>query len=117
MLQSFIKDWLLQKKKKVYSIIAVTYREELTKLKPTLFRLWLAKELGVPEEAINIHSLYSAVKRFRKKEGTQDKNKSSNHRQNTVSSEDNKDSSQKNGQFNFSPASSEDKSTKRLTEY
>lgn len=112
MLQAFIKDWLLQKKPKVYSIIADTYREELTRLKPTLFRAWLAKEIDIPEEAINIHSLYSALKRLRKKEAMRGKKKSNNnHLQNTVSVAGNE-----GRQFNFSPAS-EDKSAKRITEF
>jgi hypothetical protein len=52
----------------VYSVIVETYYQKLQDLKPTLFRKWLAQEIGVSEEKINLSSLNSAMVRQRKKE-------------------------------------------------
>ena len=75
MYETFIKEWLLNNQSRVYSVIVVTYRQKLEDLKPTLFRKWLAKEIDVPEEKINLSSLNSALVRKRKKE-SKGKNKS-----------------------------------------
>jgi hypothetical protein len=68
MYQAFIKEWLLSNQSRVYSVIVETYYQKLQDLKPTLFRKWLAREIGVPEEKINLSSLNSAMVRQRKKE-------------------------------------------------
>jgi hypothetical protein len=68
MYQAFIKEWLLSNQSRVYSVIVETYYQKLQDLKPTLFRKWLAQEIGVPEEKINLSSLNSALVRQRKKE-------------------------------------------------
>ena len=68
MYESFIKEWLLNNQSRVYSVIISTYRQKLEELKPTLFRKWLAKEIDVQEEKINLSSLNSALVRQRKKE-------------------------------------------------
>src|ERR1017187_6523287 len=68
MYQTFIKEWLLSNQSRVYSVIVETYYQKLQDLKPTLFRKWLAQEIGVPEEKINLSSLNSAMVRQRKKE-------------------------------------------------
>jgi hypothetical protein len=68
MYQTFIKEWLLSNQSRVYSVIVETYYQKLQDLKPTLFRKWLAQEIGVSEEKINLSSLNSAMVRQRKKE-------------------------------------------------
>jgi molybdopterin converting factor small subunit len=68
MYESFIKECLLTGQSRVYSIIINTYGKKLHDLKPTLFRKWLAKEIDVPEEKINLSSLSSALVRQRKRE-------------------------------------------------
>jgi uncharacterized protein YdaU (DUF1376 family) len=76
MYESFIKEWLLNNQSRAYSVIVSTYRQKLEDLKPTLFRKWLAKEIDVPEEKVNLSSLNSALVRQRKKE-SKGKNKGS----------------------------------------
>src|SRR5664279_289796 len=68
MYEVFIKEWLLSNQSRVYSVIVETYRQKLEDLKPTLFRKWLAKEISIPEEKINLSSLNSAIARQRKKD-------------------------------------------------
>src|ERR1039457_3079755 len=68
MYQAFIKQWLLSNQSRVYSVILKTYYHKLQDLKPTLFRKWLAQQIGVPEEKINLSSLNSAMVRQRKRE-------------------------------------------------
>src|ERR1017187_8666206 len=68
MYQTFIKEWLLSNQSRVYSVIVKTYYHKLQDLKPTLFRKWLAQQIGVPEEKINLMSLKSAMGRQRKRE-------------------------------------------------
>jgi|SRR5665213_589453 len=68
MYEVLIKEWLLSSQSRVYSVIAETYRQKLEDLKPTLFRKWLAKEISIPEEKINLSSLNSALARQRKKD-------------------------------------------------
>lgn len=68
MYKQFIKEWLLSNQSRVYSVIVNTYAQKLDDLKPSLFRKWLAKEIDIPEEKINLSSLNSALVRQRKKE-------------------------------------------------
>ena len=68
MYEVLIKEWFLSGQSRVYSVIAETYRQKLEDLKPTLFRKWLAKEISIPEEKINLSSLNSALARQRKKD-------------------------------------------------
>jgi hypothetical protein len=68
MYEAFIKEWLLKNQSRVYSVIVKTYRQKLDDLQPTLFRKWLAKEIAVSEEKINLSSLNSALMRSRKRE-------------------------------------------------
>src|SRR5450432_4189631 len=68
MYEVFIKEWLLSNQSRVYSVIVETYRQKLEDLKPTLFRKWLAKEISIPEENINLSSLNSALVRQRKRD-------------------------------------------------
>ncbi len=68
MYEQFIKEWLLSNQSRVYSVIVEKYYQQLLELKPTLFRKWLAKEIDIPEEKINLSSLNSALVRKRKKE-------------------------------------------------
>ena len=67
MYEVFIKEWLLSNQSRVYSVIVETYRQKLEDLKPTLFRKWLAKEISIPEENINLSSLNSAFSKAKKK--------------------------------------------------
>ena len=66
--QALLKRWLIDGQFRVYSIIVDTYREKLQELKPLLFKQWLANELGIAEEKINLGSLNSALTRRRKRE-------------------------------------------------
>ena len=66
--QALLKRWLVDGQFRVYSIIVDTYREKLQELKPLLFKQWLANELGIAEEKINLGSLNSALTRRRKRE-------------------------------------------------
>jgi hypothetical protein len=73
MYKQYIKEWLLAKQARVYSVIVSSYREKLNDLKPSLFRKWLAKELDIPEAHINLSSLNSALTRYKKKEAGNNK--------------------------------------------
>lgn len=120
MLQAFIKEWLLANRMKVYSIIADTYREELMSLKPQMFRAWLAKEIDIPEEKININSLHSALSRLRKKEKLSPKNnlfKPNNS--NSFSHTDNSPNKiiKDNNGFQFSSPDAENKENQRAHEW
>lgn len=66
MYKAFIKEWLIGNQSRVYSLITKTYGSQLLDLKPTLFRKWLAKEIDLPEEKINLSSLNSALSRYKK---------------------------------------------------
>ena len=66
MYEKYIKEWLLNKQPRVYSVIVSTYYQKILDLKPTLFRKWLAQEINIPEEKINLSSLNSALTRQRK---------------------------------------------------
>jgi hypothetical protein len=66
MYEKFIKDCLLSNQSKVYSVIVNSYHQKIDDLKPTLFRKWLAQEIDVQEEKINLSSLNSALGRFKK---------------------------------------------------
>jgi hypothetical protein len=68
-MNEIIKRWLLDGQFRVYSVIVSTYSEKIKELKPLLFKQWLAQELGIGEEKINLGSLNSALTRKRKKEG------------------------------------------------
>ena len=68
MYSSFIKEQVVGNKRKVYSLIVSVYRQQLDDLQPLMFRRWLSREIGVPEEKINLSSLNSALARQRKKD-------------------------------------------------
>ena len=100
MYKAFIKEWLLSNQSRVYSVITKTYGAQLMELKPTLFRKWLAKELDITEEAINLSSLNSALARYRKtlaEENKRGKNSTVLSSKNTPLSNESKD-----GNFTFS---------------
>jgi hypothetical protein len=88
MYESFIKEWLLAGQSRVYSMIVATYRQKLNDLKPTLFRKWLAREIDVPEEKINLSSLNSALVRQRKRESKGKNNSPSLSAENTTISKE-----------------------------
>lgn len=66
--KTLLKNWLLQKKHGVYSLIVDTYKEQVTSLKPGFFIEWIGHELGVRIEDISAQALYGAIKRSRKKD-------------------------------------------------
>lgn len=66
--QALLKRWLVDGQFRVYSFIVDTYPEKIAELKPLMFKQWLAIELGVSEEVINLGSLNSALTRRRKRE-------------------------------------------------
>ena len=68
MLKEFIRKDLLDKSYGVYPIILEVYSKEMARLEtPSRFRRWLAIELDVPIEKINLSSLNSALQQQRKK--------------------------------------------------
>lgn len=72
--RDFITRELLNNSYGIYSIIADKYREQMEFCRTSsLFRKWLAKELEVPIEVINLNSLNSVLKRQRKKKATASK--------------------------------------------
>ena len=101
MYEAFIKEWLLSNQSRVYSVIVETFRQKLDDLKPTLFRKWLAKEIGVPEEKINLSSINSALMRQRKKD---EKNKLKG--KNNSSATNAKNNADQTNNFIFSSSSS-----------
>jgi hypothetical protein len=62
-----IKSMLQQKKRRVYTLIVELYYDKLAKYKPHVFRIWLANELRITEEEINVGSLAQAMQRFKRK--------------------------------------------------
>ena len=66
MYASFIKEQLLAKRRKAYALIVAAYRQQLDTLQPAMFRRWLAKEIELPEDTINLSSLNSALSRQRR---------------------------------------------------
>jgi hypothetical protein len=62
-----IKNWLINKKPKVCSVIVAYYFERLTMLQTALFIEWLSQELDVPQTMINKSSVSSALRRYRKR--------------------------------------------------
>lgn len=68
--KGLIKTWLLNKKPGVYSIVVQSYYDRLSEYRTAKFIEWLALELDIPIDVINIASLSSALRRYRKKKGT-----------------------------------------------
>jgi len=64
---NFIKDLLISKQSRVYSLIASNYFNEAVTLKPTLFRIWFCDKIGIEIDIVNISSLKSALLREKKR--------------------------------------------------
>ena len=64
MYKKFIIELLTSKKSKAYTLMVDRYRNVMMDLKPTLFRIWIADELGIPADLINQSSLNSAYRRL-----------------------------------------------------
>jgi hypothetical protein len=64
---TIIKTMLLQNKRRVYTLIVEMYFDQIEKYKPNVFKIWLANELKISEELINIGSLNQAKQRYKKK--------------------------------------------------
>lgn len=109
--KEFLKETLLSKEYGIYSRILAVYREQMEFLKtPALFRKWLAKELDVPPEAINLSSLNSALHQQRKK------NKQARKEQPASVMNAANDSTSKKEGFQFSKPSSDDEKRSRIKE-
>ena len=112
--KEFIKKYLLDNGYGVYTMIADAYRPQMRDLKkPARFRRWLAEELDVPFEKINLKSLNSAVQQQRKKDEragimTTDNNSD-------LINEENNIAASKTG-FKFSKPSSEDNKNSLIRE-
>ena len=63
---NFIKDLLISKQSRVYSLIVSNYYNEAVSLKPTLFRIWFCNKIGIEIDIVNISSLKSAIRRREK---------------------------------------------------
>jgi len=64
---NFIKQLLITKQSRVYSLISNKYFDELIQLKPTIFRIWFCEKIGVEIDIVNINSLKGALLREKKK--------------------------------------------------
>lgn len=64
--KELIKQMLIDRKYKTYSLIAKFYSKELVELGPTVFRNWLANKLELSEDWINVKSLHSALTRSKR---------------------------------------------------
>lgn len=104
----YIKEILLSGRWRAYTIIIETYLSEIEELKPALFKTWLAKELEIDENKINVNSLYSALKRRRE---SQFKNQQKGKNNITKASDTNKS----NSSFTFSNPDIAEKGS-RITE-
>ncbi len=110
--KEFLRKNLLNNEYGIYGKILEVYREQITFLKaPSLFRNWLADELEVPIEKINLNSLNSVLKRQRKKKGLADKEQPG-----PISSQADH-SRNKTGNFKFSTPSSNDEKESRIKEW
>ena len=110
MYKDFLRKHLLENTYGIYGKILEMYREQMTVLKTaSLFRKWLADELEVPIEKINLNSLNSVLKRERKK-------KASAKQEPPILSQAASVQSQP-GSFKFSTPSSDDEKKSRIREY
>ncbi len=71
-----IRTWLLNKKPRVYTVIVLTYYEQLSVLKTAMFLDWLARELEIDPAQINLSSINSALRRYRKQQEKKQQRKS-----------------------------------------
>lgn len=113
MIKDFIRKDLLDKGYGVYPIILEVYSKEMARLEtPSRFRRWLATELDVPIEKINLSSLNSALQQQRKKKNNIRVNQGE---QLTDLSKSGYPESKIEG-FKFSKPSSSDEKQSRITE-
>lgn len=108
--KEFLRKHLLDNTYGIYGKILEAYGEQMVFLKTaSLFRKWLADELDVPIDNINLNSLNSVLKRKRKKgRPTQ---------QEPVIPSQTEPARNKPGSFKFSNPSSDDEKTSRIQEY
>ena len=71
--KEIIKECFRLKQYRVYSLIVSDYFDKIEELKPKVFSIWLAKEIDIPIETINLSSLNSALVRERKKKNKKNK--------------------------------------------
>lgn len=64
---SIIKHMLENKISRVYSLMIQLYFDKIELYKASVFKAWLAKELGVPPEIINESSITAALSRYKKR--------------------------------------------------
>ncbi|MBN8857115.1 MAG: hypothetical protein J0H29_01930 [Sphingobacteriales bacterium] len=111
MYKEFIRKDLLNNGYGVYRKILEMYREQMAFLEtPARFRRWLAGELDVPLEKINLSSLNSALQQQRKKDEQEKLNKRATGRAQIGYSENKREG------FQFSKPSSGDKKQSRISE-
>ncbi|WP_346239614.1 hypothetical protein ABDK00_018195 [Niabella insulamsoli] len=112
MYKDFLRKDLQNSSYGVYRKILEVYREQLAFLEtPARFRRWLAVELEIPIEQINLSSLSSALQYRRKKEKAL---KPDQQQESKSASPNNKECN--SSSFTFSNPSSEDKRQSRITE-
>ena len=111
MYKEFIRKYLLDNGYGVYPKILEVYREQMTFLEtPARFRRWLAGELDVPIEKINLSSLNSALQQQRKKDKLE---KQAIPKKSQLEAEHSEDKARG---FKFSKPSSEDQKQSRINE-
>jgi hypothetical protein len=112
--KEFIKKYLLDNGYGVYATIVDAYHSQIKDLKkPARFRRWLAEELDVPVEKINLKSLNSAVQQQRKKGAGAGLTITDNN--SDLINEENSTTASKTG-FKFSKPSSDDDKNSRIRE-
>jgi hypothetical protein len=66
-MEEFLKQKLLEKRPKAYSLIVQHYSDKIQELGRSVFKDWLCEELAIEESKINMASLYSATRRMQVK--------------------------------------------------
>ncbi|MBA4198225.1 MAG: hypothetical protein C0459_11795 [Chitinophaga sp.] len=82
----FLKEQLLKNKSGIYSELVKKFYEP--DISPSMLQSWIANELKVEENLINIKSLTSAINRYRKKNNLLQQNQNyinNTHKQQSVS--------------------------------
>jgi hypothetical protein len=64
---SIIKLMLENRKARVYSLIVQMYFEKVELHKASVFKIWLAKELGISSDLIHVSSISAALARHKKR--------------------------------------------------
>jgi hypothetical protein len=112
MYKEFLRKELLEKHYGVYSRIVEIYQLQSMQLRTaSCLRRWLAEELNVSINEIELSSLDSALQRQKKKDGGHRKNKDK-----TKAVKNDNDNMQPAGSFTFSKPGSDDVRPSRINE-